>query len=357
VYIIEFQKRGLPHCYILLWLEVEDKITTPSQIDQYISAEIPDKEEDPELYQIVTNHMMHGPYGPENLSYLCTVDEEMTGTLSRKMEVICITVMLYHTIQVCSGPDRVTVVVEGEEVDEVQDYYDCSIHYALDKSSVDETKFEAWMELNERDDFACPTKWDDLKEFNDVIDPTYRDACYARGLLEDGKEYINGLLEASLWGTGDYLRSFFVMLLMTDSMSRLGKNVACYGGRCVERNHLTLVKGNQYDGRTKTDPHKYIHEFLRICDMFKYKDTENEVVRLMMFPLSLTGEAKHGWMNSTKELLKRGMNFKLLSLADSFPQLFLIKSLEKSVPFLNMKKNLYRFLASYEGNALKLPWS
>ncbi|GJW37685.1 reverse transcriptase domain-containing protein [Tanacetum coccineum] len=75
------------------------------------------------------------------------------------------------------------------------------------------------------------------------------------------------------------------------------------------------------------------------------------------FPLSLTGEAKHGWMNSTKELLKRGMNFKLLSLADSFPQLFLIKSLEKSVPFLNMKKNLYRFLASYEGNALKLPCS
>ncbi|GJU54840.1 reverse transcriptase domain-containing protein [Tanacetum coccineum] len=57
-------------------------------------------------------------------------------------------------------------------------------------------------------------------------------------------------------------------------------------------NHLTLVKGNQFDGRTKTDPHKHIHEFLRICDMFKYKDTKNEAVRLMMFPLSLTGEAK-----------------------------------------------------------------
>nr|GEU81922.1 reverse transcriptase domain-containing protein [Tanacetum cinerariifolium] len=60
----------------------------------------------------------------------------------------------------------------------------------------------------------------------------------------------------------------------------------------IKRNHLTLVKGNQFDGRTKTDPHKHIHEFLKICDMFKYRDTENEVVRLMMFPLSLTGEAK-----------------------------------------------------------------
>ncbi|GKE53611.1 hypothetical protein Tco_1488767 [Tanacetum coccineum] len=55
---------------------------------------------------------------------------------------------------------------------------------------------------------------------------------------------------------------------------------------------MTLIKGNQFDGRTKTDPHKHIHEFLRICDMFKYRDTENEGVRLMMFPLSLTREEK-----------------------------------------------------------------
>ncbi|GJV88909.1 reverse transcriptase domain-containing protein [Tanacetum coccineum] len=61
----------------------------------------------------------------------------------------------------------------------------------------------------------------------------------------------------------------------------------------IKGNHLTLVKGNQFDGRTKTDPHKHIHEFLRIFDMYKYKDTENEAVRQMMFPLSLTGEAKN----------------------------------------------------------------
>nr|GEY82854.1 hypothetical protein [Tanacetum cinerariifolium] len=39
----------------------------------------------------------------------------------------------------------------------------------------------------------------------------------------------------------------------------------------IKGNHLTLVKGNQFDGRTKTDPHKHIHEFLGICDMFKYR--------------------------------------------------------------------------------------
>ncbi|GKD04792.1 reverse transcriptase domain-containing protein [Tanacetum coccineum] len=68
----------------------------------------------------------------------------------------------------------------------------------------------------------------------------------------------------------------------------------------IKGNHLTLVKGNQFDGKTKTDPHKHIHEFLRICDMFKYRDTEYEAVRLMMFPLSLTGEAKT-WLDELNE--------------------------------------------------------
>ncbi|GJV52697.1 reverse transcriptase domain-containing protein [Tanacetum coccineum] len=68
----------------------------------------------------------------------------------------------------------------------------------------------------------------------------------------------------------------------------------------IKGNHLTLVKGNQFDGRTKTDPHKHIHELLGICDLFKYRDIENEVIRLMMFPLSLTGEAKT-WLDELNE--------------------------------------------------------
>nr|GEW71726.1 reverse transcriptase domain-containing protein [Tanacetum cinerariifolium] len=108
----------------------------------------------------------------------------------------------------------------------------------------------------------------------------------------------------------------------------------------IKGNHLTLVKENQFDGRTKTHPHKYIHEFLGICDMFKYRDTENEAVLLMMFPLSLTGEAKTWLDESTNELSKLGINFELLSLADSFPHLFLTESSKKSEISLNMKMNL-----------------
>ncbi|GJZ28471.1 reverse transcriptase domain-containing protein [Tanacetum coccineum] len=68
----------------------------------------------------------------------------------------------------------------------------------------------------------------------------------------------------------------------------------------IKGNNLTLVKGNQFDDRIKTDPYKHIHEFLEICDMFKYRDIENEVVPLMMFPLSLTGEAKT-WLDELNE--------------------------------------------------------
>ncbi|GKB20990.1 hypothetical protein Tco_0854913 [Tanacetum coccineum] len=68
----------------------------------------------------------------------------------------------------------------------------------------------------------------------------------------------------------------------------------------IKGNLLTLVKGNQSDGRIKTDPHKHIPKFFGICDMFKYRDTENQAVRLMMFPLSLTGEAKT-WLDELNE--------------------------------------------------------
>ena len=58
-YVIEFQKRGLPHAHILI-MEPEDKITSADHVDQCIRAYIPDRTSEPELHRIVTTHMMHG---------------------------------------------------------------------------------------------------------------------------------------------------------------------------------------------------------------------------------------------------------------------------------------------------------
>jgi hypothetical protein len=47
VYTIEFQKRGLPHAHILVFLEDGDKILTPADIDTAIRAYWPDPEQNP----------------------------------------------------------------------------------------------------------------------------------------------------------------------------------------------------------------------------------------------------------------------------------------------------------------------
>ena len=58
LYSIEWQKRGLPHVHILLWMAHK---VTAEFVDKTVCAEIPNKEKDPKLYDIVTRCMIHGP--------------------------------------------------------------------------------------------------------------------------------------------------------------------------------------------------------------------------------------------------------------------------------------------------------
>ncbi|XP_024015209.1 uncharacterized protein LOC112088923 [Eutrema salsugineum] len=64
----------------------------------------------------------------------------------------------------------------------------------------------------------CPKGFDDLKTVDGVLHSTYNYACYALGLLDDDREYIDGINEASMWGSGDFLRKLFCVMLLTDSL-------------------------------------------------------------------------------------------------------------------------------------------
>ena len=73
LYSTEWQKRGLPHCHLLLWLSAEYRFT-PDRIDDVICAEIPDPSVDPELHHIVMSNMVHGPCSCINFNSPCMQD-------------------------------------------------------------------------------------------------------------------------------------------------------------------------------------------------------------------------------------------------------------------------------------------
>ncbi|KAH1069644.1 hypothetical protein GYH30_007009, partial [Glycine max] len=69
--ISKFQKRGLPHVHLFLFLHPDNKYPSSDEIDQIISVEIPSQQDDPELYSLVKNHMVHGPCGSLNPGSPC----------------------------------------------------------------------------------------------------------------------------------------------------------------------------------------------------------------------------------------------------------------------------------------------
>ncbi|GKF13557.1 hypothetical protein Tco_0055019, partial [Tanacetum coccineum] len=73
VYVIEFQKRGLLHAHILLWLE-HCKCRNPAEIDDIISTELPSPIHDPNGYKVVTEYMLHGPCGQDAKKASCTIE-------------------------------------------------------------------------------------------------------------------------------------------------------------------------------------------------------------------------------------------------------------------------------------------
>ncbi|KAL3639560.1 hypothetical protein CASFOL_017467 [Castilleja foliolosa] len=64
------------------------------------------------------------------------------------------------------------------------------------------------------------TCFEDYMKYNNVQYSSFLEACYARGLLGDDQEYIDGIIEASQWASARALRSLFVSLLAADTLAR-----------------------------------------------------------------------------------------------------------------------------------------
>ncbi|GKB82612.1 hypothetical protein Tco_0949507 [Tanacetum coccineum] len=60
----------------------------------------------------------------------------------------------------------------------------------------------------------------------------------------------------------------------------------------INSTHLKMILENKFDGQLQADPHDHIREFLAVCNMFKYGETQSEAVKLLIFPFSLCDKAK-----------------------------------------------------------------
>jgi hypothetical protein len=74
MYVIEFQKRGLPHAHILIIFASADKPITSDDIDSIASTQIPDQKLYPQLHETIISCMLHGPCGSDNVNAPCIVD-------------------------------------------------------------------------------------------------------------------------------------------------------------------------------------------------------------------------------------------------------------------------------------------
>ncbi|XP_050280553.1 uncharacterized protein LOC126721546 [Quercus robur] len=217
-------------------------------------AEIPNPNVDPVANEAVKQFMMHGPCGSANPKSPCMMNDLLVKYQSHLNVEWCnrSRSIKYLLKYINKGSNRATVVVEenlpnigsdGQEteivVDETKAFLDyehpiiypenTSLDNVLNIPGIEETKFTEWMKTNDAFEDAreltyaeFPTKWvwhssrnfKELRTINDVTYPTYKDACYALGLLDDDKEWHDSLIEASSWASGQQLRQLFVTMLL-----------------------------------------------------------------------------------------------------------------------------------------------
>ena len=84
VYIVKYQKRGLPYAHILLFLHNDEKHPTTAEIDKIILVEIRDLNKEPLAYDAVKQYMVHGPCGSINSRASCMIENKCVKHFPKK---------------------------------------------------------------------------------------------------------------------------------------------------------------------------------------------------------------------------------------------------------------------------------
>nr|GEX20953.1 helitron helicase-like domain-containing protein [Tanacetum cinerariifolium] len=105
LYTIEFQKRGLPDCHTLLWVDNKDKIQHATDVERYTSAKLPDPKTDPDGYRVVSEMMVHGPCVPADPNASCMKEGECNKNFPKKFnrETFLIEMAMFTTVEEIPG--------------------------------------------------------------------------------------------------------------------------------------------------------------------------------------------------------------------------------------------------------------
>nr|GEU78418.1 DNA helicase [Tanacetum cinerariifolium] len=217
LYAVEFQKRGLPHCHTLLWIDESVRVRRDEDIDNYVSVELLFQDIDPEGYRVVSELMMHGPCGLANPS-------AVYGKYWR-----------HRRISTKSSIGRLTYV-----------------HHASG-----DLFYERMLPCHQKGWTSFPG----IRTVNDIIHSMCREVCEALGLLENAQELEITLEEAKLTAISVELRLHiddselkdYVLYEFEGCLNHCSKSVTDFGLRTppehlmsVLRNRL-LMEENSYD--------------------------------------------------------------------------------------------------------------
>ncbi|GJX83123.1 DNA helicase [Tanacetum coccineum] len=215
LYIVEFQKRGLPHCHTLLWVDSANKIQEPKDVDRVISAELPDPQIDPHTYKFVSEMMIHGSCGAINMSATCMQGDKCTKSFPKKFTSKTffddkghvhyqrrdtgVSTIKHQRITFRDG-DRIEYVVNlpGRKSMTLTEWFAYNaanedgrhltyLDFPSEFVWYDDHK-SWWSHQNSRSSVGRLADFPEVQTVHDIFYPTCRAACQALGLLEDDNE-------------------------------------------------------------------------------------------------------------------------------------------------------------------------
>jgi hypothetical protein len=116
IYVIEFQKRGLPHAHILIFFTEDCKPHTVEDVDRMISAELPNLETNKLAHETVARCIMHGPCGAAFPNAPCMEEGKCKKQYPRKFQSETVMDVNGYPIYRRRNTGN-TIVVHGIELD------------------------------------------------------------------------------------------------------------------------------------------------------------------------------------------------------------------------------------------------